>query len=160
MLRISPGVPRSGKNCSLHASPSIPYLCTENSSAVLNKKTAVQYFQYAKQQYRSVLDGSGGGVPESKRFYHSIRLLKEVRSILSGGEVSNIIVEDLFLQPRVFWEGEEREQIMSIRRGEWENSAVLDLIKDLEVEVGNLMVSGALIPLVSSTRCQLLSLKA
>lgn len=44
------------------------------------------------------------------------------------------------MKPRVFWEGEERDQIMSIRRGEWESDAAINLIKELETEVVELIV--------------------
>lgn len=90
-----------------------------------------------------MIDGSGGSSPEPKRFYHSIRLLKEAKSILNGNEVGSL-KELAYLQPRVFWEGYEREEIMSIRRGEWESEKVLSLIKQLEAEVDQLMVCSSL----------------
>ncbi len=78
----------------------IAELCKRARLVTLSQFTLRQYVHYAKSQ-----KGDDEETPAKKR-YHALRLVLEAKRIAQG------------LEPRVVWEGEERELILSFRRGE------------------------------------------
>eukprot|EP00727_Mastigamoeba_balamuthi_P009272 m51a1_g4968 hypothetical protein (497) ;mRNA; r:389804-391537 len=71
----------------------------------LNKVTLRQYLGYAEEKLRNASKPETEKNVPKKQMYHALRLSFEAQRICNGG------------QPNVFLEGEDREQIMAIRRG-------------------------------------------
>ncbi len=103
----------------------------QNRRLFLCKKAVEQYLGYANEQLKKLSRGSGlhskGGVYGEKWGYHMYRVATDALRIAQGGE------------PLVWKEGEERETLMQIRRGEWtkervekETLAIVKKIEDLK----------------------------
>lgn len=101
--------------------------CSEEWEAIaairhlaINKQTILQYKSFGKQQLRAAMEDHER---VSKKFYHSKRLYLEALAMLEGKE------------PRVYWEGAEREDIMKIREGRVDIDECIQYLTDLETRV-------------------------
>jgi len=94
----------------------------------LCKRAVAQYLGYCQGQLKKLANGTylgtKGGDYNTKWAYHMIRLANDARRIAVGDE------------PKVWKEGAELDELMSIRRGEWSKERVgkhtLGLIHELE----------------------------
>jgi predicted nucleotidyltransferase len=73
-------------------------------SLAITQTTVTQYVGYALGKISDYKKGTGQDA--NKNFYHAIRLLKEAKRMVEGEN------------PQVWFTGEDREYLMSIRRGE------------------------------------------
>jgi hypothetical protein len=99
---------------------------------VINKFSARQYVSFAsfelheaKKKSSAESDPSKALSAASKPLYHGLRLAKEARAIIEGRG------------PRVYWTGDEREELMAIRTGK--SGATLEsLMERVQIEISDL----------------------
>ncbi len=80
---------------------------------------------YALSQIHNFIKGKGP-TPVPKKFYHAIRLLKEAERIATGK------------WPQVWHENEDREYLLSIRRGERQVDDLLKEVNELKARADGL----------------------
>lgn len=96
----------------------------------LNQRTLKQYLGYAQGQYRRLVNHqplhATGGQFNTKWAYHIIRLLKNALEIAKGKE------------PTIWWEGQQRDFLMSIREGHYPQETVEGMMRSIIADIEGL----------------------
>ena len=90
----------------------------------LTKRVVLQYLGYCQAQLHKLVAHSGtgglhtsGGAYNTKWAYHMVRLVQDADAISSG------------MEPVLWKEGPERDMLMEVRRGEWTQGNVENLVR-------------------------------
>eukprot|EP00026_Physarum_polycephalum_P004913 Phypoly_transcript_04939.p1 GENE.Phypoly_transcript_04939~~Phypoly_transcript_04939.p1 ORF type:complete len:562 (+),score=105.19 Phypoly_transcript_04939:362-2047(+) len=89
-------------------------------SSFLSKSVISQYLSYVHSQLKDIQKGEG---EKKKKYYHALRLLGEAKRMVEGGV------------PKVWIDGEERDFLLSIRRGEREEEELVAKVAELQNEI-------------------------